>query len=405
MSDSAVPQSRDSSALPRFDVNDADVHDHLYETMREVRMAGRVAYSERHGGYYMLTGYDDVRRAAMDHELFTTSHGVTIPAMKKSMPAIPLEVDPPEHTQYRRLLLTQFRPDQARALEPVMRATIGEAIDRIIEKGYADFYADIAEPVPPIIVAHVLGMETADWRKLRAWVSAGIHASIHGLESAEQESIDQIERYLRALLEHKRSDPGDDLISVLLAQTIEGEPLPDSRILGIASLVGIAGHETTVNAIANMLRYLGLHPDHRAALLDDPALIPHAVEEILRYDAPQIQLARTVTTDCVFAGHAFSAGDRVGLLWGSANHDERQFPDPESFRLDRQRNHHLTFGAGAHKCLGEHLARLEITVVVSEVLRRIPDYELVDPGNVEWTPGMNREMKSLPVTFPIGDRR
>ena len=145
--------------------------------------------------------------------------------------------------------------------------------------------------------------------------------------------------------------------------------------------------------------------DSRTALVEDPSLMPHAVEEILRFDAPQIQLARTVTADCHFAGHAFRSGDRVGLLWGSANHDEAQFPDPETFRLDRGRNHHLAFGAGAHKCLGEHLARLEIAVVVTEVLRRIPDYELVDGGRVDWTPGMNREMKALPVTFaPRGSR-
>jgi cytochrome P450 len=132
--------------------------------------------------------------------------------------------------------------------------------------------------------------------------------------------------------------------------------------------------------------------------------MPTAVEEILRFDAPQIRLARVVTRDCEFAGHAFKAGDRVGLLWGSANHDEAHFDDQESFRLDRSRNHHLAFGAGSHKCLGEHLARLEIKVVVGEVLRRIPDYELVNPSTVEWTPGMNREMRSLPVRFPVGGR-
>jgi cytochrome P450 len=399
-----IPEDRQRCPLPRLDVNDADIHDHLYETFAEVRRASPVAYSERFGGYYMLTRYDDVRHAAMDHERFTTSRGVTIPAMKKSMPAIPLEVDPPEHTAYRRLLLPRFRPANALELEPVMVDTIDQAIDAIIDEGKADFYADIAEPVPPVIVAHVLGMDVDDWRKLRAWVSASIHASMGGLDQDEQASTDQLEQYLHALLERKRAEPGQDLISTLLAETIDGEPLPDERILGIASLIGVAGHETTVNAIANMLRYLGLHPDHRAALIDDPYLMPTAVEEILRFDAPQIQLARVVTEECEFAGHTFSEGDRVGLLWGSANHDEEYFEDPESFRLDRRRNHHLAFGAGAHKCLGEHLARLEIAVVTREVLRRIPDYELVNPDAVEWTPGMNREMRSLPVTFPAGGR-
>ncbi len=395
----------DDALLPHFDVNDPDVHDTLYETMREVRAAGPVAYSERYGGYYMLTRYQDVRRAASDHEHFTTTAGVTIPAMKKSAPAIPLEVDPPEHTAYRRMLLPLFRPAVVKRFEPLMLATVDAAIDRIADRGRADFYADVAEPVPPVVVAQLLGMEPDDWRQLRAWVSASIHASIAGDDGAESANTGHLEEYLRALFERKRARPGDDLISALLAETVDGEPLPDDRILGIASLVGVAGHETTVNAIANLLRYLGQHPDHRAAVIADPSLMPHAVEEILRFDAPQIQLARTVTGDCEFAGHRFRQGDRVGLLWGSANHDEEQFVDPETFRLDRGRNHHLAFGAGAHKCIGEHLARLEIAVVVGQVLHRIPDYELVGGGQVEWTPGMNREMTALPVTFPVRSGR
>ncbi|GAA0985737.1 monooxygenase YjiB [Acrocarpospora macrocephala] len=388
--------------LPRLDVNDENIHECLYETFKEVRDASPVAHSERYGGYYTLTRYDDVRRAAMNHELFSTAQGVTIPAFGRPVPAIPLEVDPPEHTAYRRMLLPYFRPAAASNFERVIRDVITGAIDGIVGLGEADFYKEIAEPVPPVVVAHLLGMRVEDWTLLRTWVARLIKSSREQEHGANEEASAELFGYLSDLLRDKRADPKDDLLSHLVAEEMDGAPLPDERILGIASLVGVAGHETTVNAIANLLRHIGLNPAVRAALIAHPELIPAAVEEGLRYDAPQIQLARTVRTDCEFAGHRFSQGDKVGLLWGSANRDDRKFDDPDDFKLDRRTNHHLAFGAGAHKCLGEHLARLEIRIVVEEVLRRIPDYRLVDPDAVEWTPGMNREMHALRVTFPVG---
>lgn len=384
--------------LPQFEIGDPDLQDHLYETYASVRRQGALAYSPSHGGYWTLTRYDEVKRAAMDYENFTTTGGVTIPRMPLVVPAIPLELDPPEHTSYRRLLQPFFSPKRVAELEPFIRSTVTASLDAVLDRGTCDLVTDFAEPLPPKVILRILGLSDDDWLALREWTKQMIAgAQSDGGDGGTAASGD-LHSYLESHLVERQRNPRDDILSALVNGTVNGEPIPFDRVLGTAAMIAVAGNETTVNGIANTLYLLGTHPEAKSRVLADPSLVAAACDESLRCEAPTQMLARTATTDLDIGGHRLRAGDRVGLLWGCANRDSSRFADSESFDIDRAPSPHVTFGLGTHRCIGEHLARLEMTVAVELALKFIPDYEIIDE-TLDWTPGINRELHHLHVRF------
>jgi cytochrome P450 len=288
-------------------------------------------------------------------------------------------------------------------MEPAIRATTVELIDALLARGEGDLMRDLAEPVPARTTLRFLGLDEDQWSRYLRAVTVIVHESSRDFERAMAAFMD-VAPDLMGRLAQRRADggAGDDFISLLVRAEVDGRALRDEQILDMCFLQLTGGLHTTAAAIGSSLLYLARHPAERERLAAEPDRIPVAVEELLRHQSPVQGLARTVTRDTVLGGRELCAGDKVWVLWGSANRDEKEFPDAATVDLDRDPNRHVAFGVGAHRCLGLHLGRLETRVVLEEVLRRMPGYEIA-PGaedNIIEDCSVVYTLTSLPCRVP-----
>ena len=308
--------------------------------------------------------------------------------------------DDPRHNRQRRLVSKGFTPKQVAGMEQHCRAIVTELLDAVAARGECDFVQDIAVPLPMIVIAELLGVRVEDRDRLQRWSDELIKAADGDIgEGTVQEYVDFSE-YITEVIEARRENPKDDLTSILVHATIDGEPGFDlSGLISELLLIMIGGNETTRNVISGAMEALCANPEQRAALVADPSLLPTAVEEFLRWVTPIVNFVRTVVDDTSLAGTELAAGDKLLLLYGSANRDEAVFgPTAPNFDITRDPNPHVAFGFGTHFCLGASLARLEIRVMYEELLRRLPDIELAGP--VERVPNtFIRGIASMPVRF------
>lgn len=404
-----TPTAEDPAELARdFDPTDPRVVRDPYPVYAAMRAGCPVGHGSRFGGFRVLSRFADVSEAAHHPEVFSSASGVTVPDFGNPLNAIPLEVDPPEHTRWRRLIQAWFSPQSAAALEPDIRSVVTRLIDGFVDRGRADLATELAVPVPPIVVARMLGLPESDWHYYRELSETMLAAAAADDSDVNAEQALQLFSYLFEALEDRRDNPRDDLLTQIVhlrfpgARGVpedDGRPLTEEELLGITFLLAVAGHETTVGAIGALLLRLAEHPEAKKAIIADPQLGFSAIEESLRLEPPIQYFSRTVTRDTAIGGSALRAGDKVLLSWASANRDPDAFEHPDAFVYDRPNNRHLAFGAGPHRCLGAHLARLEVRVVLEEVLRRIPDFRLEDPGAVVMGGSINRLVRSLPAVW------
>lgn len=385
--------------LHEFDHNDPDFVQDPYPLYAEMRRNHPVLYSERYGGYWILTRYHDVRKALLDWKTFSSgTPGVTsIPtSVRRDFPEIPLEVDPPEHTKYRAIVSPWFSRTRVESLEPQIRRITADILDEF-EDGEFDFVQQLALPLVSRALMVFLRLPEDEAGKLMGWVNDIFQGRLNDPERADRASKELI-GYVDDLIASRRREPTDDYFSMLAQATFEDRPLTDIEMRGYGVLTMTAGQETTVNGIGNSLWWLGEHPAERKVLAAEPERIPTAVEELLRYMAPIQLLGRNASGDVEMHGKTIRAGDTVAVCYGAASRDETVFEDAEECRLDRRPNPHLAFGAGPHACLGAHLARLEVRVVIEEVLRRFPAYEIAAPSRQVFTAhGDLRGFWSLPA--------
>lgn len=383
-----------------FDHTDAEQGAHIYELLTEARASCPVLHGTNHGGFWALTRYDDVVKAAHDHRHFTTRQGVTIPAFGLPVASVPLTADPPEHAGYRRALQPFFTPAAIAALEPQIRQVVVDHIEVFAARGHADLVRELANPVPPIVIAMILGVDPTRWEDFKGWVDEMGAASRRGDVEERERYSQMLYRFLVAEVEDRKVAPRDDLLTAITQTVIDGEPIEDVIRYGMAQIILVAGHDTTVSGIANALHHLVDRPELRDRATEDPALVERIVEESLRFEAPVFGLARTVVEPTTVADVELDAGDKVLLLFGSANRDGCRFADPDEFDIDRERpGSHVAFGHGRHRCLGEHLARLEMRIAVEEVLRRIPGYRLAAGAEVDMHHALVRGPISLEVEW------
>jgi cholest-4-en-3-one 26-monooxygenase len=315
---------------------------------------------------------------------------------KVAAPMSLISMDEPEHTRQRRLINKGFTPRQVRRLEPHIRDLSNQIIDEIRDRGEIDFVEDFAIHVPLIVIAELMGLDPEGRQKLYRWSDAMMGGDGHTEPDdpallAAAEAFGEYVEYLLPIIDERRQAPREDLISILTgafddgdldageAAAVQGEELTSDELLMFLCILIVAGNETTRNAITGGLRAFSEFPDEKQKLLDDPALIDLAVDEIVRYVSPVISFCRTVTRDHVLHGKDLKEGDKVLILYQSANRDERIFDEPDRFRVDRDPNPHLGFGIGPHYCLGANLAKLEVKVVFEELFRRLRDIT-VKPG-------------------------
>lgn len=354
-----------------------------YPLLRELRAECPVAKSEELGGYFIVSRYDDVNDVLRDHTRFTSSV-LTAPAIpvEARLPVPPLDQDPPSHTRYRQLLLPFFTPARANHLEVLARRT---ARDLIAGFGATiEAYMAYCFPMPTVVISQILGVDSADYERFAEWITLTVDGQGADMGDAIEAST-ELTDYLTALLARRRADPQDDLLSFLHTVEVDGEPLSDAERLGIAQLLLIAGIDTTANTLAHTLLHLAKAPHTRAQLANDGPLMTTAVEEFLRMYAP-VSLVRGSRTDTSLGGCPIPEGSPVFLSIPSANRDERHFDDPEAVVLDRENNAHLAFGAGVHRCLGAHVARMELRVGLEEFLGAVGPFRLEGP-DVSWKPG------------------
>ena len=383
----------------RFDHLDPDLMADPYPVYRELREQCPVVHSDAHEdrGFFVLSRYEDVTAAAAKPNVFCSGQRASIPALGMP-PLIPIEIDPPDHLKYRTLLSPAFSPGRVAQLETLMREETDRLIDAFIDRGQCDLVAELARPLPMRILALILDLPLEDMPSFSGWIDAMVFR-MHVDPTAGLLATGELFGYLNELIGQRAAAPGDDLIGMMLTAELDGERLTHDEILNVLVLLVFAGLDTTAIAISGAVDLLDRDPACRQRLFDDPSLLPQACDELLRLVSPAQSMARTVTEAVSIGGHDFAPGDRVLLLFASANRDEQEFDSADSLIPDRPSNRHLAFGSGIHRCLGSHLGRLEMRVVLERVLARMPNFSVSDRSGVDWTVGHIRGMRTLPITF------
>jgi cytochrome P450 len=363
-------------------------------------------------GYWVITRYADIVAVSKQPKLFSNalgghyisydSMGIQDAEAQNAFLHMLLAMDPPEHNLHRRLIAPAFNPSVVRNFEAGVRTKIRELLDAVAARGECDFVNDIATPLPLWTLSELLGVPEADRADVIRWSNEALGMQDPDyFESPEagQHVFLKLFEYGKSMMAQRRAHPADDLLSVMANTRIDGEGLPQATLDGFFVLMILAGNETTRNTIAGGLRALTEFPDERRKLIDDPALISNAVEEMLRYVSAIIYMRRTAAADAVIHEQAIAKGDKVVMWYGAANFDEAVFADP--YRLDVERanaREHLAFGIGQHFCIGSQLARMQIRVAFEEILTRFPDIHA--RGEYRYLRSNHLSgLKAMPVSF------
>ena len=387
-----------------FDPFDYDFHEDPYPTYAVLR-AEAPLYRNDEVEFWALSRHADVLAGFKDTTRFTNTEGVSLEVSglgeNTELVMSILGMDPPRHGKMRGLVSKGFTPRRVAELEQGIRELATTYIERFAEVGQCDWVGDFSGRLPMDVVSEVLGVPQSDRDELRSWADLVLHREegVRGVPAAGVAASGELLGYFSEMIGARRRAPGEDLASALLSAEVDGERLKDPEILAFCYLMIIAGNETTTKLLANCLYWLGRNPEQRDKVRGRPERIPDWIEETLRYDNSSQLLARTVAEDVEMYGRTMKVGDKLVLLVGSANRDERVFPDPDRYDLDRDTSEHLSFGRGAHFCLGAALARLEARVSLEELERRIPDWT-VDESGAERVHNPNvRGFSKLPITF------
>ena len=348
----------------------------------------------------MVSRHEDVSHISRHQERYSAAQGV-----RPNVPAVMsiISMDDPEHTRQRRIISKGFTPRKVRELTEHMREVCNQVIDEIAHRGECDAVEDLAIHLPLIIIAELMGLDPEQRMKLYRWSDDMMAGDGHSdpddpVTIKAGEAFGEYVTECVQLIEQRRSAPTDDIISILTGAYDSGDlaweegmradaeaaaDLSDDELLMFLTLLVVAGNETTRNAITGGLHAFSLFPSEREKLAADPSLMDSAIDEIVRFVSPVLSFHRTVTEAHTYQGVDFEPGDRILMLYQSANRDETVFDDPDTFRIDRSPNPHLGFGIGTHYCLGANLAKAEIRVVFEELFRRLPDFRIPDDATPE----------------------
>lgn len=391
--------------MPKLEFNpySYEIHENPYPTYRRLRDEAP-AYRNDELGFWALSRYDDVLAAFKDAATYSNAQGVSLErssAGNASALASFLAMDPPRHDQMRALVSRGFTPRRVADLEPRIREITQQYVDRFRAAGRCDAIQDFAAKLPMDVVSELLGLPEADRDSLRGWADAVVHREEGrpDVPASAMQATGKLLAYFRELVAQRKTSPGSDLASALLEAELDGSRLEDGDVLAFLFLMVIAGNETTTKLIGNALYWLWKNPAQRELVRRDPRLVPSWVEETLRYDGSTQMLARTTTRDVEIHGQRFAAGDRVLLLVGAADRDERAFHDPDAFDIRRDTSQHLAFGKGTHFCMGASLARLETRIALEAVQTHLPDYEIDEPALVRVHSPNVRGFASMPIRF------
>ena len=372
-----------------FDPFSRDFFDDPYDTYASLRDHAPCYYSEQYD-FYALSRFDDVVTAHRDHATFTSTHGQTYEQLSSGEPADMgsiISMDPPEHTRYRALVSRAFTPRSIGNYEALVREIIAGYLDPLMGRRRIDILEEFAAPFPVEIISTILGVPPEDRQQIRHWTDEMLHreeGSATSSQAAAEAGMAQ-GMYLYELVQKKRQEPADDMLGELIEAEVETEDgettrLDDAEIAGFGTLLAAAGSETVTKLVGNAVVLFGRHSDQWAKVLDDPSVIPNAVEEILRYWAPSQYQGRYSVVDSTWHGVTIPKHKPVFLITGAANRDPRRYDDPDRFDITRDPGLAVGLGHGLHVCLGAALARLESRVAIEEIARRWPAFQVEEAG-------------------------
>jgi len=384
-------------AGPLFDPYDPATQDDPFPVF-EVLRREHPCYRDPDGRFFAISRYDDVRDALRDHETYSNSGGIILGNDVSAAPPSMVLMDPPAHTRLRNLVSRAFTPRRIAAFEDALLESVNEFIDTFVGESEVDLVPTFADLVPVRAISDIVGVPREEREQFRAWADRMI-----GEPETEAGLTAMLETftYFGAALEDRKAHPRDDMLTAMAEAEIDGERLSLEEQVGMVLLLFFAGIETTVFHLTNVVYELAANPDVQARLRADHALIPDAMEEVLRYDAPVQGDIRTLTHDVQLHGESMPAGATVLVLFGAANRDPDAFASPDVLDITRRPNPHLTFAQGVHFCLGAPLVRLEHRIAVEVLLRRLPPFRLVrDRVRRRHLHGpFMRGLESVPVTF------
>ena len=377
MSDAALPEVEDLTALA-----------HPQPLFKLLRDAGPAVHMED-ADMYIVGGDADVHEVLHHPEVF--SSGPEAVQIGQIRPLIPLQIDPPEHRNYRKLLDPLFAPKRIALLEDRTRALVRDLIEAVSGDGHCNFHLSIAEPLPTTVFLQLLGLPLHRAKEFIALKDGIVRPPAHSdveRVAMVNETGQKIYAVLQEVVDQRLEERQDDFISLFLDSEVDGQRLTPEDVIDIGYLFFLAGLDTVTASLDCMLAYLAQHPEQRQQLVDDPSLIPHAVEELLRWETPVQGVIRISTEDTHLNGCPIPKGKQVSVLLGSANTDERAWERPDEVDFHREVNRHIAFGGGAHRCLGSHLARMELRVALEEWHVAVPEYRLPDDIELRYSQGL-----------------
>jgi cytochrome P450 len=403
----------DAKTCPvHFDHNSPEhSHDDLMKIYGELRATSPVAWTESNGGYWIVSTYDEVTQVTKDPETYSSAlttddegsphGGIFIPAEKGLVAMIPTEIDAPLWNDFRRLLAPEFSPATVKAMLPMIKDVTTRYVDKVVEAGECDLALDIAAAIPAAVMLTLMDLDPDGWN---AWAEPfhdalgyppGTPEFDHALEG-----LYEIVARITTLVAERQKNPGDDLISKVVCAEIDGERITDDAAISVVYTLFSGGVDTTTSFLVNAFAHLSRNPDAKQFLIDDLSRIRVATEEYMRWAAPVQALARTVTRPTTLGGQQLAVGDRVLLSWTSANRDEKVFDRVDEVVLDRFPNKHVAWGQGLHRCVGAHMARAMIDIILTEVLTRIPDFKIDEERSRQYPNiGIVNGWAVMPATF------
>ena len=395
---------------------DYDIRDEAYiedpvPIWAEMREKCPIAHTDRLGGSWNPTRFDDLREMAkMIPELSSRQPLVMPPApnapelsrYEQMIAAAPITADPPTQTWTRRMLLPAFAPRAVASHQASTEALCHELIDGFIETGQCDAAVQYSQQIPPRVIAHLIGVDPGMADQFVDWVNRLLGEAMVDPENRLQ-ARNELIGFITAEVHKRMEDPQEDLLTELLFMKLDdpGAKITPEVVVGITNLLIVAGIDTTWSSIGSALWHLGTYPHDRERLVNEPEILPTAIEEFLRYYAP-VTMARIAETDVEYQGVHIKPGDKVLMNFPAACHDPEQFENPDDFIIDRAKNRHIAFGSGIHRCAGSNLARLEMTTAVRIWMERIPEFSVTKGEPMTWAGGQVRGPRVLPMNFPPG---
>jgi cytochrome P450 len=393
-----------------YDVMDRDYARDPYRIWKEMRDSGCLVHSDRWGGSWMATRYSDLQELVRQVPALSSRSPTVVPLPPELRQQViqevkaygsenpPITSDPPEHKPFKQLILPFFTPAAVEEYRKFTEELCHELIDRFIARGACDAAEDYAQQIPPRVIAQIIGIDPARGDEFTEWTRGTLE-----LGQTDPEKRMKYRKIIRdffgELVCERRKDRRDDLISQLIASEVDGQALNDHTIIGICNLLLVAGIDTTWSSIGSSLWHFAGNANDRRRMVAEPELFPTAIEELLRYYAP-VMMARRVLEPVAIGSTEMQPGDRLILNFPAGNHDPEVFDRADEVVLDRQRNRHIAFGVGIHRCAGSNLARMEMDVALRAWFSRVPEFELTDPNAVTWAGGQVRGPRSVPVRFP-----